>query len=210
MAATTIGVLALQGAFDAHSKSFREVGLKAREVRRVADLEGLGALMIPGGESTTLLNLMGDEPWFEALRGFHDRGGVLAGTCAGAILLAREVRPEQESLGLLDVVIERNAYGRQVDSFEAEVDAPALGGPVDGVFIRAPRFHALWPEVDILGRLGKEPVLVRQGRVIAATFHPELTRGLAFHRYVAELARKTQGARTTPEHPSKPPAQPNP
>jgi 5'-phosphate synthase pdxT subunit len=204
MAATTVGILALQGAFEAHARSFREIGLKAREVRRVADLDGLGGLMIPGGESTTLLNLMRDEPWFDRLRQFHDEGGVLAGTCAGAILLAREVRPRQPSLGFLDAVVERNAYGRQVDSFEAAIDAPALGGPVDGVFIRAPRFQALWPEVDVLGRLGDEPVLVRQGRVIAATFHPELTQGLAFHRYVGELARKTKGARPAPQRPHKP------
>ncbi len=210
MAATTIGVLALQGAFTAHSTSFREVGLKVREIRRVADLEGLGGLMIPGGESTTLLNLMADEPWFEALRRFHDEGGILAGTCAGAILLSREVRPRQPSLGLLDAIIERNAFGRQIDSFEAAVDAPALGGPVDGVFIRAPRFHALWPEVDVVGRLGDEPVLVRQGRVVAATFHPELTQGLAFHRYVGELARKTKGARSAPRGPAKRRPQPTP
>jgi 5'-phosphate synthase pdxT subunit len=170
----------------------------------VADLDGLGALMIPGGESTTLLNLMEDEPWFDRLRHFHDEGGVLAGTCAGAILLSREVRPRQPSLGLLDAVIERNAFGRQVDSFEAAVDAPTLGGPVDGVFIRAPRFQALWPEVDVLGRLGDEPVLVRQGRVIAATFHPELTQGLAFHRYVADLARRTKGARSASSHAGRP------
>jgi 5'-phosphate synthase pdxT subunit len=204
MAAQTIGVLALQGAFEAHAASFREVGVKAREIRRVADLDGLGGLMIPGGESSTLLNLMEDEPWFDGLRRFHDEGGVLAGTCAGAILLSREVRPRQPSLGLLDAVIERNAFGRQVDSFEAPVDAPALGGPVDGVFIRAPRFQALWPEVDVLGRLGGEPVLVRQGRVIAATFHPELTQGLAFHRYVAHLARTTKGARTAPRRAGSP------
>jgi 5'-phosphate synthase pdxT subunit len=208
MAATTVGVLALQGAFNAHAKSFREIGLKVREVRRVADLEGLGGLMIPGGESTTLLNLMQDEPWFERLRRFHDEGGVVAGTCAGAILLAREVRPPQPSLGLLDVVVERNAYGRQVDSFEAPIDAPALGGPVDGIFIRAPRFQALWPEVDVLGRLGGEPVLVRQGRVIAATFHPELTQGLAFHRYVGDLARRTRGARPPFRRPHRPPPSP--
>ena len=97
-----------------------------------------------------------------------------------------------------------------MDSFEAAVDAPDLGGPVDGVFIRAPRFHALWPEVDVLGRLGNEPVLVRQGRVIAATFHPELTQGLAFHRYVADLTRRTQGARDTPRHSSKPTPAPRP
>ena len=210
MAAPTIGVLALQGAFSAHAASFREVGLKPREIRRVADLDGLAALMIPGGESTTLLNLMEDEPWFDGIRRFHDEGGILAGTCAGAILLSREVRPRQASLGLLDAVIERNAFGRQIDSFEAPVEAPALGGPVDGVFIRAPRFQALWPEVDVLGRLGDEPVLVRQGRVVAATFHPELTRGLAFHRYVADLARTTKGARPAPGRPARPTPRPNP
>jgi 5'-phosphate synthase pdxT subunit len=210
MAAKTIGVLALQGAYSAHTGSFRELGLPVREVRRVADLEGLGGLMIPGGESTALLNLMQDEPWFDRLRSFHDRGGILAGTCAGAILLSREVRPPQPSLGLLDAVIERNGYGRQVDSFEAPVDAPSLGGPVDGIFIRAPRFRALWPEVDVLGRLGDEPVLVRQGRVIAATFHPELTQGLAFHRYVGDLTRKTQGVRSASHWTSEPTAPPVP
>jgi pyridoxal 5'-phosphate synthase pdxT subunit len=182
------GVLALQGDFAAHAAAFSELGVGVREVRRVAQLEGLAGLMIPGGESTTLLNLMGDEPWFEALRRFHDRGGVVAGTCAGAILLARDVRPRQPSLALLDAVVERNAYGRQVDSFEASVEAPALGGPLDAVFIRAPRFRALYPEVEVLGRCQGEPVLVRQGRVVAGTFHPELTRGRALHQYLAALA----------------------
>ncbi len=188
MTAPTVGVLALQGAFAAHRAAFHDVGVSVREVRRVSDLDGLRALMIPGGESTTLLNLMEDEPWFDALRHFHDEGGVLAGTCAGAILLSREVRPRQPSLALLDALIERNAYGRQVDSFEGQVDAPALGGSIDGVFIRAPRFVALWPDVEVLGRVAGEPVLVRQGRVVAATFHPELTSGRTFHHYIAGLA----------------------
>jgi 5'-phosphate synthase pdxT subunit len=182
------GVLALQGDFAAHVAAFRELGLPAREVRRVHELEGLGGLVIPGGESTTLLNLMADEPWREAIRRFHAGGGVVAGTCAGAILLSREVRPRQPSLALLDAVIERNAFGRQVDSFEASVDAPALGAAVRGVFIRAPRFLALWPDVEVLGRLDGEPVLVRQGRVVAATFHPELTRSRALHGYLGRLA----------------------
>jgi 5'-phosphate synthase pdxT subunit len=182
------GVLALQGDFAAHAAAFRDLEVPVREVRRVRELEGLGGIMVPGGESTTLLNLMGDERWFEALRGFHDAGGVVAGTCAGAILLSREVRPRQRSLALLDAIIERNAFGRQVDSFEASIDAPALGGPIAGVFIRAPRFRALWPDVEVLGRLGGEPVLVRQGRVVAATFHPELTASRQLHRYVASLA----------------------
>jgi len=184
------GVLALQGDFAAHVAAFRDLGVEAREVRRVDELEGLGGIVVPGGESTALLNLMRDEPWFEALARFHAAGSVVAGTCAGAILLAREVRPRQPSLALLDAVIERNAFGRQVDSFEARVDAPALGGPLAGVFIRAPRFHALWPDVEVLGRLRGEPVLVRQGRVVAATFHPELTRSRELHAYLASLAEE--------------------
>jgi pyridoxal 5'-phosphate synthase pdxT subunit len=192
------GVLALQGDFAAHREALRELDVPVREVRRTAELAGLNGLVIPGGESTTLLNLMRDEPWFDSLRQFHDDGGVLLGTCAGAIVLAREVRPRQESLALLDAVIERNAYGRQVDSFQARVEAPALGGPLEGVFIRAPRFIALWPEVEVLARHEGVPVVVRQGRVLAATFHPELTPSRALHRYAVDLAgrRIVPGRRT--------------
>jgi 5'-phosphate synthase pdxT subunit len=191
---SAFGVLALQGGFAAHVRSFREIGVEARELRRVRELDGLAGVVIPGGESTTLINLMRDEPWFEALRAFHARGGVVAGTCAGAILLSREVRPRQPSLALLDAVIERNAWGRQVDSFETRVEAPALGGAVDAVFIRAPRFRALFPDVEVLARHAGEPVLVRQGRVVAATFHPELTRSRLLHGYVAGLARGSVAA----------------
>ena len=189
-AAQPFGVLALQGDFAAHAAAFRALDSPVREVRRVADLAGLAGLMIPGGESTTLLNLMRDEPWFEALRAFHQQGAVLAGTCAGAILLAREVMPAQPSLGLLAATIERNAWGRQVDSFEAEVEVPALGAAVTAVFIRAPRFRKLDPAVEVLGRYAGEPVLLRQGRVVAGTFHPELTRSHALHRYLLELASR--------------------
>jgi 5'-phosphate synthase pdxT subunit len=184
------GVLALQGDFAAHADALRDIDVPTREVRRPSELAGLSGLVIPGGESTTLLNLMRDEPWFESLRRFHDDGGVLLGTCAGAILLSREVRPRQPSLALLDAVVERNAYGRQVDSFQAKVDAPALGGSLEGVFIRAPRFLALWPDVEVLARHEGEPVVVRQGRVLAATFHPELTGSRALHRHAVELARR--------------------
>jgi 5'-phosphate synthase pdxT subunit len=200
------GVLALQGDFAAHAVAFRALGVPVREVRRVAELSGLVGLMIPGGESTTLLNLMRDEPWFDALRRFHESGGLLAGTCAGAILLSREVRPRQPSLALLDAVIERNAWGRQVDSFEARVDVPALGGPLEGVFIRAPRFRALYPEVEVLARYAGEPVLVQQGRVVAATFHPELTRSRALHRYVADLAGARHARASAPRRPIARPA----
>lgn len=185
----TLGVLALQGDFAAHVAALRRCGAPAIDVRRAAQLDGLTGLVLPGGESTTLLKLMADEAWFDALRAFHARGGALFGTCAGAILLAREVRgPSQPSLGLLDTIVERNAYGRQVDSFEAEVQAQDLGGRLRAVFIRAPRFTATGPGVEVLGRLEREPVLLRQGRVLAATFHPEIAGDDRLHRLFIGLA----------------------
>jgi 5'-phosphate synthase pdxT subunit len=190
-----IGVLALQGDFAAHARALGAVGAEAVEVRRTAELAGLDGLVLPGGESTTLLNLMADEPWFPALRAFASRGGAMLGTCAGAILLAREVRgPAQPSLGLLDAVVERNGFGRQLDSFETELPAPALGGPLSGVFIRAPRFRALGPSVSVLAALRGEPVLVRQGRIVAGTFHPELTGDGRLHRYFTDLTRMPERA----------------
>ncbi len=192
---TTVGVLALQGGFEAHLHALARAGARAREVRHVGQLGDLDALVMPGGESTTLLNLMGDEPWFEALRGFHAEGGSLFGTCAGAILLAREVRsPSQPSLGLLDVVAERNAYGRQVDSFETLLEAPAFGGLVAGVFIRAPRLVDLGRGVEVLASRDGEPVLVRQGRVWAATFHPELTTDSRVHRAFVDAVTRARAA----------------
>lgn len=190
-----IGVLALQGDFAAHARMLRALGSEAHEVRRTSELPDLDGLVLPGGESTTLLNLMADEPWFDALRRFHEGGGALLGTCAGAILLAREVRsPRQPSLGLLDAVVERNAYGRQVDSFVAQLDAAPLGGPLQGVFIRAPRFLSLGPGVVVLARHAGAPVLVREGRVIGATFHPELTGDGRLHRSFIDLARSVRPA----------------
>lgn len=182
------GVLALQGDFAAHAAALRRAGVEVREVRRVGELLGLRGLVLPGGESTTLLKLMADEDWFGALRRFHADGGALLGTCAGAILLSREVRPSQASLGLVDATVERNAYGRQVDSFEAEVEAPALGAPLRAAFIRAPRFVGTGPGVEVLGRLDGKPVLVREGNVLAATFHPEIAGDDRLHRLFVELA----------------------
>ena len=183
----SFGVLALQGDFELHLRSLRAIGAPAVEVRHAREVEPLAGLVIPGGESTTLLNLMADEPWFEAIRAFHARGGPILGTCAGAILLAREVtNPAQHSLGLLDVRIERNAWGRQVDSFETRLDAPDLGGSLQAVFIRAPRFRALGPGVEVLARLDGEPVLVRQGHVLAATFHPEIAGEARLHAAFAQ------------------------
>lgn len=183
------GVLALQGDFAAHAAVLRSLGASVREARRPRDLAGLVGLVLPGGESTTLLNLMADEPWFEALRRFHAGGGALLATCAGAILLSREVFPAQASLGLLDAAIARNAYGRQVDSFEACLEVPALNETLDVVFIRAPRFRRLGPQVEVLASLDDEPVLVREGRILAATFHPELTASRGLHRFFLELGR---------------------
>ncbi len=182
------GVLALQGDFAAHARALRGLGAVVSEVRRCAALGDLDALVIPGGESTALLKLMEDEPWFEAIRGFHARGGAILGTCAGAILLARRVVPDQPSLGLLDATIARNAWGRQAQSFEAAVE---VGGvPAPGVFIRAPRVVDVGPGVEVVARLAAEPVAVREGRVLAATFHPELADAPALHRLLLEHARE--------------------
>ncbi|HEY6554317.1 MAG TPA: pyridoxal 5'-phosphate synthase glutaminase subunit PdxT [Vicinamibacteria bacterium] len=187
-----VGVLALQGDFTAHAALLRGLGRDARQVRRVRDLDPLGALVIPGGESTALLKLMADEPWFEELRSFHRRGGFLLGTCAGAILLAREVHgPAQPSLGLLDASIDRNAYGRQLDSFEADLVVAGVKAPVTAAFIRAPRFAALGPGVEVLARHDGVPVLVRDGRVLAATFHPEITGDPSVHRLFLDMAGRT-------------------
>jgi len=185
-----IGVLALQGDFEAHAKVLAGLGCEVVEVRRVAQLSGVDGLVMPGGESTTLLNLMADEPWVEALTRFKQGGGALMGTCAGAILLARRVvNPPQASVGLLDVTIVRNAFGRQIDSFETTLDAPALGGAIDAVFIRAPRFQELGPDVATLATYEGEPVLVREGRLLAMTFHPELTRDSKLHAYFLTMVQ---------------------
>lgn len=177
-----VAVLALQGDFEAHRKALAEVGVESFEAKRPGDLERADGLVIPGGESTTLWKFFEAEPWEEAFRAFAGSGRPVLGTCAGAIVLAREVsRPSQKGLGLIDLSIERNAFGRQVDSFVSEVSCPSLGAPMPAVFIRAPRIRGAGRRVEILGRLVDEPVLVRQGNVVAATFHPELTADRRLH-----------------------------
>jgi 5'-phosphate synthase pdxT subunit len=177
------GVLAIQGDFEAHIRALGSLGAEALEVRRPAELDGHQGLVIPGGESTTLLRFMDYEPdWWPTLQRFHARGGAFFGTCAGVILLARQVlNPAQRSLGFLDVGVERNGYGRQVDSFEAIGDW-SDGSPLEMVFIRAPRIFRVGAGVEVLARLRTEPVLVRQGRIMGATFHPEMTSDLSVHR----------------------------
>jgi 5'-phosphate synthase pdxT subunit len=185
LTAEPIAVLALQGGFAAHVRRLHELGLVAFEVRRPGEIEDASGLVIPGGESTTLWKFFESEPWEEALRRFAATGRPVLGTCAGAILLARNVvNPVQKGLGLIDMTVERNAYGRQAESFVGEVEAPGLGGALPAVFIRAPKIREIGAGVEVLGRLKGEPVLVRQGPIVAATFHPELTPDVRIHEAV--------------------------
>jgi pyridoxal 5'-phosphate synthase pdxT subunit len=185
-----IGVLALQGDFAAHLRALARIGTPAIEVRYAGQLDGLDGLVIPGGESTTLLRLIGDARLEDPLRLFHRRGGAVLGTCAGAILMARNVlNPSQISFDFIDLDVERNAYGRQKESFETRVSAAAFGDePLEMVFIRAPRFRRVGGGVEVLAARGGEPVMVRQGRSLAAAFHPELSGDGRVHTYFRALA----------------------
>src|SRR3954468_12733940 len=178
----TIGVLALQGDFDAHRRRLEELGANVVLVKKPEHFDEIAALVIPGGESTTFLKLLGDEG-FQKLSEFV-RAKPTFGTCAGAILLARDIlNPPQRGLGVLDVSIRRNAYGRQLDSHIIH-ETSALGGdPLEMVFIRAPKFEQLGPQVEVLAREGNDPVLVRDKHVLAATFHPELSEDRRVHEY---------------------------
>ena len=180
----TIGVLALQGDFDAHRKRLEELGAKVVLVRKPEQLDEIDGLVIPGGESSTFLKLLG-EKGFEKLKEFV-RVKPTFGTCAGAILLAKEVEnPKQKGLGVLDIRIRRNAYGRQVDSSIRE--GKLQGAPIEMVFIRAPKIERVGLGVEILATEGKDPVAVRQGKVMAATFHPELSLDPRVHRAFLDL-----------------------
>src|SRR5919108_2273278 len=182
--ALKIGVLALQGDFSLHARAIARCGAEAVEVRKPEQLADLDGLIIPGGESTTLLKLMDAWGFVPALETFHRGGKPIFGTCAGLILLARGVEsPRQFSLGLIDVDVERNAYGRQRESFEAQGTATLRGreADIEMVFIRAPRIRRTGPGVETLARHGAEPVMAREGTVLVATFHPELTRDPTVH-----------------------------
>jgi len=182
MTSRGIAVLALQGDFAAHGRRLAEMGLTSFEARKPEELDGATGLIVPGGESTTLWKFFESAPWEDAIRRFAATGAPVLGTCAGAIVLAREVtNPAQKGLGAIDISVERNAYGRQADSFVGEVDAPALGGRLPAVFIRAPKIRRVGPGVEVLATRESEPVLVRQDNVVAATFHPELTEDATVH-----------------------------
>jgi pyridoxal 5'-phosphate synthase pdxT subunit len=175
--AGSVGVLAVQGAFEVHARAVRELARRTVLVRSPRDLDGIDGLILPGGESTVQLDLIGRLGLEEPLRAFVTSGAPVLATCAGLILLARSVRgPEQRSLGVVDVTVTRNAWGRQVDSFEATSDRGR-----DLVFIRAPRVVETGPDVDVLDTFDGEPVLVRQGNITCATFHPELTADRTLH-----------------------------
>ena len=182
----TIGVLALQGDFDAHRKRLEELGAKVVLVKKPEQLDSIDGLVIPGGESSTFLKLLG-EGGFEKLKEFV-RGKPTFGTCAGAILLAKEVEnPKQVGLGALDIGIRRNAYGRQIDSSIRK--GFLRDTPLEMVFIRAPKIERVGPGVEILATESEDPVVVRQGRSMAATFHPELSDDPRIHKLFLELVR---------------------
>jgi 5'-phosphate synthase pdxT subunit len=185
----TIGVLALQGAFDAHAKALSALGVTAKLVRTPAELANLDGLIIPGGESTTFLKFLERGGFLDALQSFVETTPTF-GTCAGAILLAKNVEnPPQTSLAALDITVERNAYGRQIDSAILTAPTKLEGGPLEMVFIRAPRITQTGPNVETLATRDGFPVLVREGHFLAATFHPELSADLRVHQLFLDIIR---------------------
>ena len=186
----TIGVLALQGAYEAHATTLRMLGVTPKLVRLPADLEGIDGLIMPGGESTTMLKFLERRGFFETLKTFVHTTPTF-GTCAGVILLAKNVvNPAQKSLDALDVTVERNAYGRQIDSSILQAESKLPGGPLEMVFIRAPRITRTGPHVETLASREEHPVLVRQDHILAATFHPELGQDTRVHQLFLDLVKK--------------------
>jgi pyridoxal 5'-phosphate synthase pdxT subunit len=194
--ALRIGVLALQGAFDVHARRLREVGADPIEVRTPEQLGNLDGLILPGGESTTMLKFLERGGFFELLQDYVRRTPTF-GTCAGAILLAKHVEaPAQPSLGTLDITVERNAYGRQIDSAILTAPTSLPGGPLEMVFIRAPRIRSAGPGVETLATREGFPALVRSGHLLAATFHPELSADLRVHRLFLDMVREHKSSQT--------------
>ena len=183
-----IGIVAIQGDYEAHARGLERLGASHSFVRTPGDLDGIKGVILPGGESTTHLKVMQEEGLFGALREFAANGGAFFGTCAGAILLAREVRgPEQSSLGLLDISILRNGYGRQLASDVHLGPTSLRKEPLEMVFIRAPIIQSIGTGVEVLAEDAGHPVLVRRGRILASTFHPELTTDTLVHEYFLNL-----------------------
>jgi pyridoxal 5'-phosphate synthase pdxT subunit len=183
-----IGILAVQGDFEAHAATLDRLGVEYAFVRTPRDLEGVDAMIFPGGESTTQWKFLVEEGLEKSLRELAARGGAMFGTCAGAILLAREVHgPDQGSLGFADISVIRNAYGRQLASQVRHETTSLSFTPVEMVFIRAPIIERVGPNVEVLASSQGQPVLVRQGRILIATFHPELTNDTTVHEYFLRI-----------------------
>ena len=179
-----VGVLALQGAFSRHQDALTELGVATRQVRTPQDLEAVNALVMPGGESTTMSQLLESSEIFEPLAKRVEEGVAVFGTCAGMILLAKKIidgRDDQTPFGAIDIEVQRNAYGRQVDSFEADIDVDSLESPFHAVFIRAPRIASLGSQVKVLAYCGEDVVLAQQNNILVASFHPELTNDIRLH-----------------------------
>ena len=186
-----VGVLALQGAFNRHTKMLGELNVATQEVRTPLDLASVDALVMPGGESTTMSQLLESSELFEPIKKMIHEGMPVFGTCAGMILLAKEIidgRDDQVSFGAIDIDVQRNAYGRQIDSFEAEIEVDGFNTPFQAVFIRAPRIVKAAQSVEVLAEFGVEIVLARQKNVLVASFHPELSPDQRIHElFVREI-----------------------
>jgi 5'-phosphate synthase pdxT subunit len=183
-----IGILGLQGDFEAHARMLEKINVTSVVVKKAEELKQVEGLILPGGESSAILKLMEKNGLVHALRGLYERRIPVYGTCAGVILLARCVlNGSQYSFGMLDVDVERNAYGRQIDSFETEAVIECVGGPIKIVFIRAPIIRRVGRGVDVLAIYGGHPVMVRQGRILGTTFHPEMTEDPRIHQYFIRM-----------------------
>ncbi|HPS59102.1 MAG TPA: pyridoxal 5'-phosphate synthase glutaminase subunit PdxT [Spirochaetota bacterium] len=191
----TVGVLAMQGAYHKHIDAIRRLGARAIEVRTAADLDSSDSLIIPGGESTTIGKLIVKNNLIIPVKKRIGEGMAVFGTCAGMILLAKSVQGmEQPLIGAMDIAVERNAYGRQIDSFETGLQVKGLAGnAMKAVFIRAPRITYTWGSVEILASYGGVPVMVRQGNLFAASFHPELTDDLRVHSLFISAVQVSEG-----------------
>ena len=183
-----IGILAVQGDFEAHAAMLAGMGVETREVRTTADLDGCDGLILPGGESTTQLQFLQEEGLADAIAKFADAGGAIFGTCAGAILLATEVQnPRQDSLKLLDMTVLRNGYGRQIASDVVSGPTKLKNEPLEMVFIRGPIIERTGPRVEVLAEYAGKPALVQRDQILAATFHPELTDDTTVHQHFLGL-----------------------
>jgi pyridoxal 5'-phosphate synthase pdxT subunit len=197
-----IGILAIQGDYQAHAGMFRDLGVDTVEVRTVSDLDGCNGLVLPGGESTTQLQFLEEEGLYDAIREFSRKGGAIFGTCAGAILLATQVKnPRQDSLKLLDITVLRNGYGRQLASDVFYSPSSLKKDPLEMVFIRGPIIEKIASDITVLAKFEGKPALVEKGHILAATFHPELTSDTTVHKHFLQLV--SNGSRSNGKKPRR-------